>query len=156
MNKTGKKPTNTWVSLCSVTKRLAEWGELLSPGSHVRVVSGTPKAPLQAVFRRFAAFFILLLPAHRSFETGRILTLDRVFQEEPNGFHGSAKKNRSRANWIFRTHLPPGAAESSAARVFASSGDCRSCSTRASRSNVAGACSLGSSGGWTSRRLGLA
>ena len=30
--------------------------ELLSAGSEVQVLSGTPKAPLQAVFQRFAAF----------------------------------------------------------------------------------------------------
>ena len=43
MNKTGKKPTNTWVSLCSVTKRLAEWGELLRVRLGVRFPSGVPR-----------------------------------------------------------------------------------------------------------------
>ena len=54
-NETRKKSVNAWVFLCLVTKRLANWGELLSPGSHVRVVSGTPEtlAP--------SAIFIFLL-----------------------------------------------------------------------------------------------
>lgn len=43
MNKTGEKPTNTWVSLCSVTKRLADWGELLRVRLGVRFPSGVPR-----------------------------------------------------------------------------------------------------------------
>ena len=41
-NKTRQKPVNAWVSLCLVTKRLANWGELLSGRSGVRITSGTP------------------------------------------------------------------------------------------------------------------
>ena len=43
-NKTRQKPVNAWVSLCLVTKRLANWGELLSGRPPVRVWSGVPHA----------------------------------------------------------------------------------------------------------------
>lgn len=42
-NKTRQKPVNAWVSLCLVTKRLANWGELLSNRPLVRLQSGTYK-----------------------------------------------------------------------------------------------------------------
>ena len=40
-NKTRQKPANAWVSLCLVTKRLANWGELLSEGSEVQILPET-------------------------------------------------------------------------------------------------------------------
>ena len=42
-NKTRQKPVNAWVSLCLVTKRLANWGELLSERPWVRIPPGTPR-----------------------------------------------------------------------------------------------------------------
>ena len=92
-NKTRQKPVNAWVSLCLVTKRLANWGELLSVGSEVQILSGTPKTPLQAVFCWFAAFFILLLPARRSFAAGRSLCAATVY---------SAKRNRTVSTGLLR------------------------------------------------------
>ena len=44
-NKTRQKPANAWVSLCLVTKRLANWGELLSGRPWVRI---PPSAPFAA------------------------------------------------------------------------------------------------------------
>lgn len=41
-NETRKKSVNAWVFLCLVTKRLANWGELLSERPLVRIQSGTP------------------------------------------------------------------------------------------------------------------
>ncbi len=41
-NKTRQKPVNAWVSLCLVTKRLANWGELLSGRPLVRIQFGVP------------------------------------------------------------------------------------------------------------------
>ena len=41
-NETRKKSVNAWVFLCLVTKRLANWGELLSGRPLVRFQSGTP------------------------------------------------------------------------------------------------------------------
>lgn len=58
-NKTRQKPVNAWVSLCLVTKRLANWGELLSEGSDVQIVSGTLKA--LKILGFFSAFFFCLL-----------------------------------------------------------------------------------------------
>lgn len=71
-------------------------------------------------------------------------------------FSGLANKKRRFANTIFQPYFSDGADASNAASVLASSGDLRSCSTRASKSNVAGAGSFGSSGARTERRSGLA
>ena len=71
-------------------------------------------------------------------------------------FSGLANKKRRFANTIFPLYFSDGADASKEARVLASSGDLRSCSTRASKSNVASAGSFGSSGGRTERRSGLA
>ena len=50
-------------------------------------------------------------------------------------FSGLANKNRRFANTIFPTYFSDGADASNAASVLASSGDLRSCSTRASKSS---------------------
>lgn len=73
-----------------------------------------------------------------------------------NGLYALAKKNCVLPNSIFGTHLLPGVSESSAARVFASSGNLRSCSTRLSKSNAAGAGSFSSSGGRPECKTGFA
>ena len=57
-NKTRQKPVNAWVSLCLVTKRLANWGELLSVGSEVQVLFGTPANNAESLcFQGLSAFF---------------------------------------------------------------------------------------------------
>lgn len=60
-NKTRQKPVNAWVSLCLVTKRLANWGELLSDRPLVRTQPGVPK--MTAVSRFFDGlqrFFVIV------------------------------------------------------------------------------------------------
>ena len=75
---------------------------------------------------------------------------------DSNYFSDLANKKRRFANTIFPPYFSDGADASNAASVLASSGDLRSCSTRASKSYVAGAGSFGSSEGRTERRSGLA
>ena len=55
-----------------------------------------------------------------------------------NYFSGLANKKRRFANTIFPPYFSDGADASNAASVLANSGELRSCSTRASKSNVAG------------------
>lgn len=58
-NKTRQKPANAWVSLCLVTKRLANWGELLSGTPAVRACPGVPKRRDFPKLRRFFFDFVL-------------------------------------------------------------------------------------------------
>ena len=57
-NKTRKKPENAWVSLCLVTKQLANWGELLSGRPEVRILSGTLIKNSCGTVKYFSCFFI--------------------------------------------------------------------------------------------------
>lgn len=53
-NKTRQKPANAWVSLCLVTKQLANWGELLRVSYRFDSGWGCHKSGERAL----AAFFI--------------------------------------------------------------------------------------------------
>ena len=92
-NKTRQKPVNAWVSLCLVTKRLANWGELLSDRPLVRTQPGVPKAPLQAIFCWFAAFFCFASP-------GLLLVWDRENFMCCNVY--PAKKKRTISTFLLR------------------------------------------------------
>ena len=71
-------------------------GLLLSAGSEVQVLSGTPKTPLQAVFRRFAAFIFFFSRIFRSNKAGRILCAANVYP---------AKKKRTISTFLLRKIL---------------------------------------------------
>ena len=58
-NKTRQKPVNAWVSLCLVTKRLANWGELLSDRPLVRTQPGVPKMTAVSRFLMVCSGFLL-------------------------------------------------------------------------------------------------
>ena len=55
-NETRKKSVNAWVFLCLVTKRLANWGELLRVSCEFDSRRGCQKMTPQAAFSWFAAF----------------------------------------------------------------------------------------------------
>ena len=70
-NKTRQKPVNAWVSLCLVTKRLANWGELLSDRPLVRTQPGVPKMTAVSRFLMVCSGFCYhfigaLLPLRRN------------------------------------------------------------------------------------------
>ena len=78
---------------------------------------------------------------------------------DSNYFSDLANKKRQFANTIFPPYFSDGADASNAASVLASSGDLRSCSTRASKSSDTLSGSFGPlvfAGGRTVRRSGLA
>ena len=116
-NKTRQKPVNAWVSLCLVTKRLANWGELLSDRPLVRTQPGVPKAPLQAIFaglQRFLLSFLLnsfaVLPERfYTFSAVSLLIGFEHFSGFANENHGFA--NTGFPNYNFRNERPPWAAQ---------------------------------------------
>ena len=130
------------------------WVHLLSDRPLVRTQPGVPKMTAVSRFSMVYSVFCYhfpraFLPLCRNdyihFPANWLRTI----------FPALLKKRRF-ANTIFPPYFSDGADASNAASVLANSGELRSCSTRASKSNVAGAGSFGSSGARTERRSGLA